>query len=142
MNQYETVIVLTPLLSEDLAKEALAKFKMCIRDRSTPEKALKSADALTAQAPASGHMVHMPGHIYNRVGDYQKAYNSFVASVKVDSAYMKNNGIQEVDTWNYIHNIHYLLANCAQDGRYTSGLFYAEKLRTMKADKKLSLIHI
>lgn len=32
MNQYETVIVLTPLLSEDLAKEALAKFKSIITD--------------------------------------------------------------------------------------------------------------
>ena len=32
MNQYETVIVLTPLLSEDVAKEALAKFKGIITD--------------------------------------------------------------------------------------------------------------
>jgi small subunit ribosomal protein S6 len=32
MNQYETVIVLTPLLSEDVAKEALAKFKKIITD--------------------------------------------------------------------------------------------------------------
>ena len=100
-----------------------------------PEKALESANKLTRLAYSSGHMVHMPGHIYNRLGDYKNAYDSFTASVKVDSAYMKQNGIQEVDTWNYIHNIHYLLANCAQDGRYSKALYYAEKLNHMTTDK-------
>jgi tetratricopeptide (TPR) repeat protein len=100
-----------------------------------PEKAIHSSERLAELAPASGHMVHMPGHIYNRVGDYKKAYDAFTASVKVDSAYMKTNGIQEVDTWNYIHNIHYLLANCAQDGRYSTALTYAEKLARMPVDK-------
>lgn len=138
------------IYSERLLKDILAKYPdnaaanhywIHAMEAATPEKALKSAAALSAQAPASGHMVHMPGHIYNRVGDYKKANESFVASVKVDSAYMKNNGIQEVDTWNYIHNIHYLLANCAQDGRYKSGLFYAEKLQQMKADKERKKIY-
>ena len=32
MNQYETVIVLTPLLSEEVAKEVIAKFKTIITD--------------------------------------------------------------------------------------------------------------
>ncbi len=32
MNQYETVIVLTPLLSEDIVKEALAKYNKIITD--------------------------------------------------------------------------------------------------------------
>ncbi len=127
------------LLSDILAKHpdnaAANHYWIHAMEAATPEKAIKSADALSAQAPASGHMVHMPGHIYNRVGDYKKAFDSFTASVKVDSAYMNVNGIQEVDTWNYIHNIHYLLANCAQDGRYTTALFYAEKLSTMKGDK-------
>ncbi len=100
-----------------------------------PEKALESARKLSELAPASGHMVHMPGHIYNRTGDYLKAYEVFIASVRVDSAYMQTNGIREVDTWNYIHNIHYLLANCAQDGRYKTALYYAEKLGKMPVDK-------
>ena len=132
----------TDLLTKYPNNAAANHYWIHLMEGITPEKALKSADALTAQAPASGHMVHMPGHIYNRVGDYKKAFDSFTASVKVDSAYMKVNGIQEVDTWNYIHNIHYLLANCAQDGRYTAGLFYAEKLNKMKADKNRGDIYI
>ena len=38
-----------------------------------PEWALPSADLLGELAPASSHMVHMPGHIYYRVGNYEKA---------------------------------------------------------------------
>lgn len=133
--------LLTDILTKHPDNAAANHYWIHAMEASTPENALKSADALTAQAPASGHMVHMPGHIYNRIGDYKKAYNSFVASVKIDSAYMKDNGIHEIDTWNYIHNIHYLLANCAQDGRYKAGLFYAEKLSSMKPDKNRKKVY-
>lgn len=106
-----------------------------VMEHCCPERALASADILAGLAPTSGHIVHMPGHIYNRVGDYKRAYDAFVASVKVDSAYMKNEGIQEVDNWNYIHNINYLINNCVHDGRHNAALFYAEKLKNMKTDK-------
>src|SRR5271165_3782980 len=45
-----------------------------------PEQALHSAEILGSLAPASGHMVHMPGHIYYRTGDYARAQTSFDAS--------------------------------------------------------------
>ena len=106
-----------------------------------PEQALASADKLASLAPSSGHIVHMPGHIYYKMGDYKKAYDAFVASLKVDSAYMAKNGIQEVDNWNFIHNINYLLANCAEDGRYTTGLYYANKLKKMVTTKERKKIY-
>lgn len=106
-----------------------------------PDQALKSADILTSLAPNSGHIVHMPGHIYNRMGDYKRAYDSFVAAVKVDSTYMKKEGVQEVDNWNYIHNINYLISNCAHDGRHNEGLHYAEKLKNMPVTKERKKIY-
>lgn len=106
-----------------------------VMEHCCPERALASADMLTSLAPTSGHIVHMPGHIYNRVGDYKKAHDSFVAAVKVDSAYMKKEGIQEVDNWNYIHNINYLINNCVHDGRHNEALYYAEKLKKMPVTK-------
>jgi tetratricopeptide (TPR) repeat protein len=112
-----------------------------VMEHCCPERALASADALTALGPNSGHIVHMPGHIYNRVGDYKRAHDAFVASVKVDSAYMKNEGIEEVDNWNYIHNINYLINNCVHDGRHNEALFYAEKLKNMKVDKDRKKIY-
>ena len=83
----------------------------------------------------------MPGHIYNRVGDYKRAHDAFVAAVKVDSAYMKREGVLEVDNWNYIHNINYLIANCAHDGRHNEGLFYAEKLKNMTVSKERKKVY-
>jgi hypothetical protein len=46
-----------------------------------PQDARADADALGKLAPASGHMVHMPGHIYYRLGDYDRARESFLASM-------------------------------------------------------------
>src|SRR5208282_1595844 len=95
--------------------------------------ALHSADVLASMAPNSGHMVHMPGHIYWRVGDYEQARQSFVTSVRVDEAYMAAQQIRPEEDWNYAHNLAYLIAACAEAGRYQEGLQWAAKLRGMPA---------
>ena len=99
-----------------------------------PEEALESAEIVASLAPKSGHIVHMPGHIYYKLGDYKKAHDQFVEAMKVDSAYMAEQDISEVDNWNYVHNLNYLIANCAQDGRYEEGLRYARFLEGMVTD--------
>ena len=49
-----------------------------------PERALISADSLEETVPIVGHVVHMPAHIYVRVGDYQKAIENNIRSQQVD----------------------------------------------------------
>ena len=100
-----------------------------VEDSSRPEAALHSADVLASMAPNSGHMVHMPGHIYWRVGDYERARESFSASMQVDEAYMAAEKIEPANDWNYAHNLAYLIAACAEAGRYHEGLEIAKKLR-------------
>ncbi len=102
-----------------------------MEDSSRPEAALHSADILGSLAPNSGHMVHMPGHIYWRVGDYEKARQAFLDSVHVDEAYMASQGIKPDEDWNYPHNLAYLIAACTETGRYREGLEWAKKLRDM-----------
>ncbi len=102
-----------------------------MEDSSRPEEALRSADILGKLAPNSGHMVHMPGHIYWRVGDYERARQSFIASAHVDEAYMAAQQIHPDEDWNYAHNLAYLIAACAEAGRYQEGLQWAAKLRGM-----------
>jgi tetratricopeptide (TPR) repeat protein len=80
--------------------------------------------------------VHMPGHIHYKMGNYNQAHEAFAEAVKVDSIYMKKQEIPEVDTWNYIHNINYLLSNCAENGRYSTALYYAEKLQKMPVSRE------
>jgi tetratricopeptide (TPR) repeat protein len=107
-----------------------------LKENCCPEEALESAEFLPKIATGSGHLLHMPGHVYYKLGEYKKAYDAFSAALKSDSLYMKQQRIPEVDTWNYIHNINYLLSNCAEDGRYTTALYYAEKLQNMEASKE------
>jgi tetratricopeptide (TPR) repeat protein len=104
-----------------------------MEDSSRPEEALHSADILGKLAPNSGHMVHMPGHIYWRVGDYERARQSFIASVRVDEAYMAAQQIRPEEDWNYAHNLAYLVAAFAEAGHYKEGLEWAAKLRGMPA---------
>lgn len=128
--------LLRDLLKTHPDNAAVHHYWIHLMENCCPEQALLSAERLPTLAPASGHMVHMPGHIYYKIGDYKKAYDAFTTSLAVDSAYMKKEHIPEVDAWNYIHNINYLLSNCAEDGRYKTALYYAEKLKNMPATKE------
>ena len=93
-----------------------------------PQAALVSANKLASLAPASGHIVHMPGHIYYRLGDYKRARQSFLAAMRVDSTYMAGQGIHRLDTWNYDHNLKYLIANDAEEGRYREAMGILNRL--------------
>jgi len=82
-----------------------------------PEQALHSADILGRLAPTSGHMVHMPGHIYYRTGDYARAEISFSASMQADEKYMDTYHVQVDDDWNYVHNLMYAIADLMEEGK-------------------------
>ena len=95
-----------------------------------PERALEAAGRLPAAAPAAGHLVHMPSHIYQRVGDYEAAANSNVAAIEADEEYIAK--VKPADgmytMMYYPHNIHFLAAARAQEGRSAEALQAAEKL--------------
>jgi tetratricopeptide (TPR) repeat protein len=86
------------------------------------EDAVPNARELTRLAPGSGHMIHMPGHIYYRIGQYDQARESFLASKKFEEDYMKREKLSTVDDWNYPHNLSYLIASDAESGRYKEAL--------------------
>jgi tetratricopeptide (TPR) repeat protein len=93
-----------------------------------PELALSSAKMLASLAPASGHMVHMPGHIYYRVGDYADAEHWFAASTEVDENYMRTQHVSVDDDWNYIHNLTYAVANLMEEGKLHEAVALSHKL--------------
>lgn len=95
-----------------------------------PEWALESAEKLGKLAPASGHIVHMPGHIFYRLGDYERARQIFLDALRVDREYMARQHVAIRDDWNYQHNLAYLIADCAEEGRYAEA---REHLKTLAA---------
>jgi tetratricopeptide (TPR) repeat protein len=93
-----------------------------------PEQALHSAEILGSLAPASGHMVHMPGHIFYRIGDYARAQAAFDASARVDESYMRQQHIAPDNDWNYIHNLMYSVANLLEAGHLQEAARVSVKL--------------
>ena len=93
-----------------------------------PELALQSATLLASLAPASGHMVHMPGHIFYRVGDYAQAERWFAASTVVDEQYMQTQHVDVDDDWNYVHNLTYGIANLMEEGKLQQATTLSRKL--------------
>jgi hypothetical protein len=94
-----------------------------------PNQALHSAEILGRLAPTSGHMVHMPGHIYYRTGDYARAEESFAASTQADERYMQTYHVQVDDDWNYVHNLMYAIANLMEEGKLAQAAELSAKLK-------------
>jgi len=83
-----------------------------------PERALPSAERLTTLVPAAGHLVHMPSHIYQRTGDFDKAAAANVAAIRADRAYVERTGTQGsmYDMMYFTHNLHFLTMACSMQG--------------------------
>ncbi len=99
-----------------------------------PAEALDSAEKLTKLAPNAGHLIHMPGHIYYRLGMFEKARKAFLDSLAFDEKYMRENNVSPINNWNYTHNLDYLVANCAEEGRYSEAAKYAKVLGDLPTD--------
>jgi hypothetical protein len=71
-----------------------------------PEQGLKSAGFLESAMPKAGHLVHMPSHIYVRVGAYEKANFSNAVAITVDEEFLAESNDQGVYRVGYYpHNI-------------------------------------
>jgi hypothetical protein len=101
---------------------------------SHPERAIPSAKLLAALAPASGHMVHMPGHIFYRCGEYAPAEHWFAASTAVDEAYMRDQHVAVDDDWNYVHNLMYGIANLMEEGKLRQATTLSSKLANARGE--------
>lgn len=85
---------------------------------SNPGRAEQAADRLAALVPGAGHMVHMPSHIYWRVGRYHDASSANIAAANVDEAYIAQCNAQGFyPALYYPHNIHFLWAASTMEGR-------------------------
>ena len=104
-----------------------------------PERAIQSAALLASLAPNSGHMVHMPGHIYYRVGNYAEAERWFSASMLADEHYMQEQHVGPDDDWNYVHNMMYAIANLMEQGRLADANALSDHLAAARGQLSASL---
>ena len=104
-----------------------------------PENALKSAALLASLAPKSGHMVHMPGHIFYRVGNYAEAEHWFAASTETDERYLREQHVSPDDDWNYVHNMMYAIANLMEQGKLTEAGALSDRLSAARGKLSATL---
>jgi tetratricopeptide (TPR) repeat protein len=94
-----------------------------------PAKGLASAKRLAHLAPAAGHLVHMPAHIYDRVGDYDGAVVANAVGAAADRAYVKRYGGEGIyPLMYYSHNLHFLAHANATRGAYAQASAAANRL--------------
>lgn len=95
-----------------------------------PAKAVPCAERLAALMPGAGHIVHMPGHIYIRVGRYSDAIKANEHAVHTDEHYIEGQkpvGVYPVGY--YPHNYHFLAFAATMAGRSRLAIESARKLR-------------
>jgi hypothetical protein len=95
-----------------------------------PERAADCARKLAVLAPASGHLVHMPAHMYIRVGNHLDAAKTNELAAKADEAYMQETGAQGVyPAMYYTHNLHFIAIENSIMGRYDAAMAAAQKVK-------------
>lgn len=92
-------------------------------------RAEDEADRLYTLVPGSGHLVHMPAHIFWRVGRYEDAAEANIQAAKVDEAYIAQCNAQGFyPALYYPHNVHFLWAAASMSGQSALALETAQKL--------------
>lgn len=105
---------------------------------SQPERAEPHADTLVSLVPGAGHLVHMPSHIYWRVGRYADASKVNVMAASVDEAYIAACNAQGFyPAAYYPHNIHFLWASSSMEGRSAVAI---EAARKVAANVRIEMI--
>jgi tetratricopeptide (TPR) repeat protein len=96
---------------------------------SDAKRAERYADRLAKLAPQAGHLVHMPAHIYFRVGRYKDSLATNRVAVKVDETYIQRfqpNGVYPLAY--YPHNVHFVMVSAQLSGEGKTVVEAAGKL--------------
>jgi tetratricopeptide (TPR) repeat protein len=104
-----------------------------------PKRAEAAADRLSAPlAPTAGHLVHMPAHIYYRVGRWKDSLRVNVAAARADEAWIKASGDKGMVRYGYYpHNVHFIVTSAQMAGDMPTAMREARKLSAI-LDPKIS----
>ncbi len=96
---------------------------------SAPERALPHARRLAALMPGAGHIVHMPAHIYYRLGLYRESLEANKRAMRVDERYFAASQSDPMYKFAYYpHNIHFALVSAQMGGDAKTAIDAATRL--------------
>ncbi|QAY78020.1 hypothetical protein [Sphingosinicella sp. BN140058] len=98
-----------------------------------PKRAEAAADRLAAPlAPQSGHLVHMPAHIYFRVGRWKDSMRVNVAAARADEAWIRSSGDKGLVRYGYYpHNVHFIVTSAQMAGDMRTAIREARRLESL-----------
>ena len=98
-----------------------------------PKRAEAAADRLaTPLAPTAGHLVHMPAHIYYRLGRWQDSMRVNLAAARADEAWIEQSGDTGLVRYGYYpHNVHFIVSSAQMAGDMPTAMREALKLQSV-----------
>jgi tetratricopeptide (TPR) repeat protein len=133
---------IVPTLERVLAKDpdhvgAIHYYIHAVEASDRPERAERFADRLRGATPAAGHLVHMPSHIYYRLGRYSDALAVNKDAAAADEKYLAETGAPPgvYSLGYYPHNVHFILATGQMSGNGPLVIDAAEKLSRLIPDE-------
>ncbi|HSJ99267.1 MAG TPA: hypothetical protein VLC53_19485 [Myxococcota bacterium] len=113
-------------------------FWIHLYERFEPERAEAQADRLWQLAPSAGHLVHMPAHIYFRVGRYAESADVNERAAAADVAWFSwCRAPQAYAALYYPHNLHFLWASALAQGDFDGSITAARRLVAQIRDDQL-----
>jgi tetratricopeptide (TPR) repeat protein len=102
----------------------------------TPERGLAVADRLSTEVPLSGHLLHMPAHIYTRTGDWNRAIEQNALAMDADVVYRALSPDQLIQYMYMVHNNHIRAYAAMMTGREAEAMLASRRMwEDISADK-------
>ena len=109
----------------------------CMEMSPEPERALHASDTLHTQAPDSGHLIHMPSHIYIQCGQYDKAIDVNLRASVADDKYVLTDSALGVFTASRLHNLHFQVYGAMFSGQYDVAIRAANRIQEVVTPEAL-----
>jgi len=134
----EIADALSFVLARDPNHVGALHFWIHLYERFEPERAEAEADRLWQLAPAAGHLVHMPAHIYFRIGRYAESADVNQRAAAADVAWFSwCRAPQAYAALYYTHNLHFLWASELAQGNFDGSLTAARRLAAQIGDDQV-----
>jgi peroxiredoxin len=120
---YRTAIdaLLKQVLAANPMHPGAHHFRIHLWDGTGAQNALDSCKLLGKAAPIEGHALHMPGHIYARLGMWDEAVTAMSLSARVERAYFSRDRQMPFESWDYAHDQDFLISCLGYAGRLSEG---------------------
>ena len=129
---------LGPLVADPNHPGAVHLYIHAVEASDRPERAAPHAARLAALMPGAGHLVHMPSHIWYRLGRWRDSLEANIQAAAADEELLQKGGASLLYSQGYFaHNVHFIMASALMGGDGDTAVKAAQKLATVVTDRAM-----